>query len=199
MNNEDSRPRQNPELRGVAEGLGGDGIEPPPVATPEGDGQRAPSPPQFLEWFKYMRPQFYHRDGTPIEGSDQVLQWGEAFEKSDRRVSQTMTPYGERLSTVFLGLDHSFGEGPPLIFETMLFAPRKNKRRFLSEDLRDRAEYEAESRRIEKRFPHDQVQHRYSTEAEALADHKRLARQCLIPPRWRRFLLYRIAGDETWS
>jgi hypothetical protein len=25
------------------------------------------------------------------------------------------------VSTVFLGLDHSFGEGPPLLFETMVF------------------------------------------------------------------------------
>jgi len=31
-------------------------------------------------------------------------------------------PVGEvRVSTVFLGLDHSFGEGPPLLFETMVF------------------------------------------------------------------------------
>jgi hypothetical protein len=26
-----------------------------------------------------------------------------------------------RVSTVFLGLDHSFGTGPPLLFETMVF------------------------------------------------------------------------------
>ena len=33
-----------------------------------------------------------------------------------------MRPAGRRVSTVWLGLDHSFGrEGPPLIFETMLF------------------------------------------------------------------------------
>lgn len=28
---------------------------------------------------------------------------------------------GYRISTVFLGLDHSFGDGPPLLFETMVF------------------------------------------------------------------------------
>jgi hypothetical protein len=39
-------------------------------------------------------------------------------------VATTTTPYGERLSTVFLGLDHSFlFQGPPILFETMLFAP----------------------------------------------------------------------------
>lgn len=30
---------------------------------------------------------------------------------------------GTKVSTVFLGLDHSFGDGPPLLFETMTFAP----------------------------------------------------------------------------
>jgi hypothetical protein len=28
---------------------------------------------------------------------------------------------GVQVSTVFLGLDHSFGHGPPLLFETMIF------------------------------------------------------------------------------
>jgi hypothetical protein len=28
---------------------------------------------------------------------------------------------GYRISTVWLGLDHSFGSGPPLLFETMVF------------------------------------------------------------------------------
>jgi hypothetical protein len=32
-----------------------------------------------------------------------------------------LTPEVE-VSTVFLGLDHQFGEGPPLLFETMVFA-----------------------------------------------------------------------------
>jgi hypothetical protein len=26
-----------------------------------------------------------------------------------------------RVSTVFIGIDHGFGRGPPLLFETMLF------------------------------------------------------------------------------
>jgi hypothetical protein len=28
-----------------------------------------------------------------------------------------------KVSTVFLGLDHSYGSGPPLLFETMTFGP----------------------------------------------------------------------------
>lgn len=41
-----------------------------------------------------------------------------AFEIQNRRVALTEVPGGE-VSTVFLGLDHSWGEGPPLLFETM--------------------------------------------------------------------------------
>ena len=44
-----------------------------------------------------------------------------------RRVGLTMveTPQGKfEVSTVFLGLDHRFGgNGPPILFETMVFAP----------------------------------------------------------------------------
>ena len=77
------------------------------------------------------RPTHYHRDGTPIVDNElmpSVLQWALLFENEDRKVDSTKTLYGERLSTVFLGLDHSWGGGPPLIFETMLFAPEQPPR-----------------------------------------------------------------------
>jgi hypothetical protein len=49
------------------------------------------------------------------------MEWGRFYEEvSNRRVAETKR--GDvRVSTVFLGLDHSFGDGPPLIFETMIF------------------------------------------------------------------------------
>lgn len=37
------------------------------------------------------------------------------------RVAETYVTPSIRVSTVFLGLDHRFGEGPPLVFETMVF------------------------------------------------------------------------------
>ena len=38
------------------------------------------------------------------------------------RVARTDFPGGRELSTVFLGIDHNLiGEGPPVLFETMLF------------------------------------------------------------------------------
>jgi len=75
-----------------------------------------------------QRPTHYHRDGTPIIDNELLpafMQWGLLFETENRIVGSTKTLYGERLSTVFLGLDHAWGGGPPLIFETMLFAPEQ--------------------------------------------------------------------------
>ena len=46
--------------------------------------------------------------------------WGEFMQVNDRRVA--LTEWKDvRVSTVFLGLDHSFGMGPPILFETMVF------------------------------------------------------------------------------
>lgn len=49
-----------------------------------------------------------------------IIQWGKWFEKNNRHVADTMV--GDvRVSTVFLALDHNFGSGRPLLFETMTF------------------------------------------------------------------------------
>lgn len=49
-----------------------------------------------------------------------LLTWANWFESADRIVAQTEVP-GGIVSTVFLGLDHQFGTGPPLLFETLTF------------------------------------------------------------------------------
>jgi hypothetical protein len=47
-------------------------------------------------------------------------EWARWYEKADRFVAQTnVGPM--RVSTVFLGLDHSFGGEHPILFETMVF------------------------------------------------------------------------------
>lgn len=51
---------------------------------------------------------------------DDLMKWGKWFEVSDRHVAQDKVG-NIRISTVFLGLDHSFGHGPPLLYETMIF------------------------------------------------------------------------------
>lgn len=65
---------------------------------------------------------FYDRKGEKIT----LEQWGDVLKNDpfSRIVARTMVhdEYGEYLvSTVWLGLDHQYGNGPPLIFETMIF------------------------------------------------------------------------------
>ena len=52
-----------------------------------------------------------------------LMSWARWFEKADRHVAKSGGPKGERpwISTVFLGLNHNSGDGPPLLFETMIF------------------------------------------------------------------------------
>ena len=58
---------------------------------------------------------------------DDVIQWGMWFEKHEnRRVGDDTVERPDsdpvRVSTVFLGIDHNFGDsGPPLLFESMVF------------------------------------------------------------------------------
>lgn len=49
----------------------------------------------------------------------------QSLRKEDRVVKQEVVLFGRVVSTVFLGIDHSFGFGPPLLFETMVFRSRR--------------------------------------------------------------------------
>ena len=61
--------------------------------------------------------EIYMDDNTPIASPDL---WAEIIRTSHRQVAKT--DLGDiRVSTVFLGLDHSFDDGPSLLFETMIF------------------------------------------------------------------------------
>jgi hypothetical protein len=71
---------------------------------------------------------FYILEGhepVPLPGLDAVQKWGEwlvqSGEDDPRRVAFTDLGWGT-VSTVFLGIDHGFGAGPPILFETMVFA-----------------------------------------------------------------------------
>jgi hypothetical protein len=56
----------------------------------------------------------------PVPCED-LLTWGRWLEDSQQRVvkQEDVGPFW--VSTVFLGLDHNWGDGPPLLFETMIF------------------------------------------------------------------------------
>lgn len=156
------------------------------------------------------RSNVYYPDGKPILSDELMpanLKWALLFEQRDRIVGQTKTLYGEKLSTVWLGLDHNFfGIGPPLIFETMLFAPAdcKADREYLKAITDDamtpekQVAYDKRKAYIEKHYPHDQLQLRYATRRQAEDTHNKLKLQCLIPPRWRHFILGRVGGDPRW-
>ena len=60
-------------------------------------------------------------NGVPTPEPD-LDKWASWFEKigEGRRVAKTVVGNVE-VSTVFLGLDHNFGEGPPILYETMVF------------------------------------------------------------------------------
>jgi hypothetical protein len=53
--------------------------------------------------------------------ADDLQAWARNFEKGTNRHVALTKLDGAEVSTVFLGLDHSFGDGPPLLFETMVF------------------------------------------------------------------------------
>ena len=55
----------------------------------------------------------------PVPEPD-LLKWAKWFETADRIVRRDEID-GVRISTVFLGLDHAFSGGVPLLFETMIF------------------------------------------------------------------------------
>ena len=58
-----------------------------------------------------------------IHPQPDLLKWGKWMETPGNRiVKQETLPDGVTVSTVFLGLDHRFGDdGPPVLFETMIF------------------------------------------------------------------------------
>jgi hypothetical protein len=58
------------------------------------------------------------REAKPVD----MMTWAKWLEstRGNRHIKKDVVNK-RRVSTVFLGLDHQFGEGPPLIFETMVF------------------------------------------------------------------------------
>jgi len=60
----------------------------------------------------------YTEDG--VRGETDVEGWSKWMSKNKHLCDDTVG--GVRVSTVFLGVDHSFGiGGPPILFETMIF------------------------------------------------------------------------------
>ena len=84
--------------------------------------------------------------GSPVPEPD-LMKWAQWFETANRHLARDVI--GDvTVSTVFLGINHRFGEGEPLLFETMVFGG-----------------------------PFDQEQRRYSRRIDAFAGHADLVAQ----------------------
>ena len=60
------------------------------------------------------------KDGVPVIEPD-ILVWAKWFETADRKVALTIVG-DTKISTVFLGKDHSFGHNDlPILYETLVF------------------------------------------------------------------------------
>lgn len=62
---------------------------------------------------------FYDKEGKPISMREFAILHADMEYRVVKQ--ETIGPYW--ISTVWLGIDHAFGDSPPIIFETMVFAP----------------------------------------------------------------------------
>jgi len=60
-------------------------------------------------------------DGHKPIPCDDLMQWAKWFETADRIVAKTKIADDVKVSTVFLGLNYNYGDGEPILFETMIF------------------------------------------------------------------------------
>lgn len=62
----------------------------------------------------------YILDGKIAVREPDILKWGKWYETANRHVVSTVLDH-IRISTVFLGVDHCWDGGTPILFETMVF------------------------------------------------------------------------------
>lgn len=124
------------------------------------------------------RPLHFDKYGRPLS----LQEWAALLEDRDyRRVGYTelpptaLVPEASFLSTTWLGLDHAFGPGPPILFETMRFlvATRTSTNPVTGERFAFHPE-------VEFPCPHDETERteqvRYATEEQARLGHARIVR-----------------------
>lgn len=64
---------------------------------------------------------YYNRSGLPVDREEGLAQFEGNRTVAFARVTGGSPPRVYEVSTVHLVIDHSFGDGPPIIFETMVF------------------------------------------------------------------------------
>ena len=73
------------------------------------------------------RPRYWilGEDGRTPVGMQSLHEWGQWFQQGKRKVARHRKARTV-VSTVFLGLDHGYCGGPPILFETMIFGGPKD-------------------------------------------------------------------------
>lgn len=100
------------------------------------------------------RPMYFDRKGNPLT----CLDWGDKFSDREYQVVKQETIGKYLISTVWVGLNmNMFRDGPPLIFETMIFFEQAGNKNELCG-----------------------YQERYSTEEEALIGHEKAKEELLL-------------------
>jgi len=94
------------------------------------------------------RPKYYLLNGKETQPAT-LEQWAKFMQDGNRLILRFIGREFE-VSTVFLGLDHAWGDEEPVLFETMVFGGK-----------------------------HDQYQERYSTYEEAEEGHNRILQMVL--------------------
>jgi len=93
-------------------------------------------------------------DGKTVRKAENIEEWADWFEHSNNRLMKQTNVRQARISTVFLGIDHSFdtsGDSPAVLFETMIFGGA-----------------------------YDQFQWRYSDPEEAITDHDKIVNYVML-------------------
>lgn len=67
-----------------------------------------------------MKNYYYILEGKTPKTVDDPTEWARWYETANRTVKKTMLTDCD-VSTVFLGMNHAFGGGTPILFETMIF------------------------------------------------------------------------------
>lgn len=100
---------------------------------------------------------YYDRNGDSIT----MEQWASLLENREyARIALDVLPNGLRVSTVWMGLDHAYDGGIPLIYESMVFDDANmEKLTFGGRELK---------------YSPDLDQRRYATEAGAIDGHREL-------------------------
>ncbi len=91
------------------------------------------------------------KDDNPVSEPD-LIRWGRWMKNNSRKIKRTEISKDVVVSTVFLGLDHNFSDGVPILFETLVFG----------------GEYDGE-------------RYRYTTAEKARKDHVKMVRKIKGP------------------